>query len=169
MNLGGHIRLNIFATENGIDKFVDIRKWNGDHHLFPTPEGVCMSLEHFCELIACSDKINNARQAHGFHAHQHPCTQLPRSTTERIWKLGPQLLVLLTGCDELLPGHMPGVVLIEGVHAGNPIVQLCYPGVEKSGNPWNTFSISLKEDAKKLSKGLQAQLYRGRKKYVALT
>ena len=168
MSLGGDIRLNIFATHNGEDIFVDIRRWKGEHHQFPTPEGVCMSDEQFRKLIEISEKINNARQAHGFHALQHPCTGLPRSTAEKLWKIGPQMIVLLTGCPKLLPGHFPGVTLIDGVSNKDPLLRFCRPGVEKSGNSWNVFSILQRKDVKKLSKGGQAQQYRGRKKYVAL-
>lgn len=172
--LGGNIKLNIFETEGGDNRFVDFRKWRGENHRFPTTEGVPMTNEEFIQFVSNIWIINKARKAHSFQAYQmlnlRPDVSPQKTLSPRLWRLGNRLYVFLTGCQNLPTGCLPGVALIYGSksQSSRRTVKLCSAGPEEKCSPWYQFSVVNIDQVESLANGLVEPIHTGQKRYVAL-
>lgn len=170
LSLGGDIRLNVHDTEKHKARFVDMRSWIGQSHMMPMIDGVSMSEEEFIRFVCLFDEIMHVRSLHGVFAIKNPLQGLDESVLPMKWKLGPRMVVLLTGTKRLLPGHLPGISILGGGHFSHNrhFLRLCSAGRNSKCSPWYILTVQDRKNVEHIAFGTVMPIYAGRKKYVSL-
>lgn len=168
MQITEDIFLNIYATYNGDDVFVDIRKWKGPDSIYPTTDGVCLTDEEFKSFVRLFKTVNETRKKHSA-LRSKPIEEISKVRLQRNWGLGRCTILLLTGCRELEIGMLPGVAISQGYRGTDPYLRLCDPGREDMSSAWYIISVAQSGYMKKLSVNGPSRMYRGhRRKYLDL-